>query len=115
MENQLVTAPVVISKTPTISYLGFQATPEGREYRLRVTDGTEPRLFVMLISHQMFADHEARYQDGPDLCFSKLTRDLAVDPRLEPLARVELTARELRDYGTARKPVPPVKRRAAQR
>ena len=108
--------PVVRSKTPTISYLGFRATADGREYALRVTDGVTPRFFVLLITHEAFATREARYQDAPDLCFSKLSRDLEADPNLVPTPRLELTVRELREYGAAReRPSPGPKRREPRR
>lgn len=108
----IIDPPVVRSKTPTISYLGFRATADGREYALRVTDGVTPRFFVLLITHEAFASHEARYQDAPDLCFSKLSRDLEADPDLVPVPRVEVTVRELREYGAAReRPSPGPKRR----
>jgi len=106
----------VRSKTPTISYMGFRSTPEGREYALRVSDGVTPRIFLLMITHQAFADHEARYQDGPDLCFSKLSRDLLADPALVPVARVEVTMQELRDYSTGRdRPASGPKRRQPRR
>jgi hypothetical protein len=100
------------SKTPAIIYLGFQSIPEGREYALRVTDGVSSRLFHLLITHQAFLDHEARFQDGPDLCYGKLARDLDADPELAPsTARVELTVRELREYTTRERPTAVHKRR----
>jgi hypothetical protein len=105
----------VRSKTPTICYLGFRATADGREYALRVTDGLEPRFFVLLITHEAFATHEARYQDAPDLCFSKLLRDLEADPDLVPAPRLELTVRELREYSTARDRRPPGPKRREPR
>jgi hypothetical protein len=107
----VIDPPAVKSKTPTIFYVGFRATADGREYNLRVTDGLAPRLFVLLITHEAFATHEARYQDAPDLCFSKLSRDLEADPDLVPAARLELTVRELREYSTAREKRSPGPRR----
>jgi hypothetical protein len=87
-----------------MSYLGFQTTPEGREYSVRV-GGVAPRLFVLFIAHQTFASGEARFQDAPDLCFVRLRRELAANPELEG-TRLVLTAQELEDYrGEHRTPV----------
>jgi hypothetical protein len=85
-----------------VRYLGFRTTADGREYSLRVTDGLEPRLFVLLITHEVFASREARFQDAPDLCFAKLQRDLVADPGLLPGPRLVLTAQELLEYRDAR-------------
>lgn len=85
-------------RTPTVSYLGFRATEAGREYSLRVTDGLEPRLFVLLIPHEAFASGETRFQDAPALCFATLQGDLVADPDLLPHPRRVLTAKEMLAY-----------------
>lgn len=107
--------PVIRSKNPSICYLGFRSTSAGREYALRVSDGATPRVFLLLITHQAFADHEARYQDGPDLCFSKLSHDIDADPELQPAHCVELSVRELREYSSRDRPSPGPKRRQPRR
>jgi hypothetical protein len=99
-------------RPPAVCYLGFRTTADGREYSLRVSDGLEPRFFVLLIRHQVFAAREARFQDAPDLCFARLQRDLAADPDLIPGPRLVLTAEELREYRNARERRPPVRKRA---
>jgi hypothetical protein len=100
-------------RPPAVCYLGFEATDEGREYTLRVTDDREPRYFVLFIDHAAFAARAARFQDAPDLCFRRLRRELLLDPDLRPGPRLELTAEELLDYRDAReRPVSDRKRRA---
>lgn len=88
-------------KPPAVRYLGFRTTADGREYLLRVTDELEPRLFVLLITHESFAAREARFQDAPDLCYTKLQRDLVADPGLLPGRRLVLTAEEILEYRDA--------------
>jgi hypothetical protein len=83
------------SRPPAVSYLGFRTTNAGREYTLRVTGGSGPRHFVLLITHAMFASVGMRFQDAPGLCFARLQRDLAADPDLHPGPLVELTTEEL--------------------
>lgn len=95
-------------KDPLVYYLGFRTTNSGREYSLRVTGGSGPRLFVVLITHEVFATGQARFQDAPDLCFSRLQRDLAADPNLLPGSTLVLTAQELLTYRHAREKRPPV-------
>lgn len=99
------------TKPPRVRYLGFRTTAEGREYSLRATDELQVRLFVMLITHGDFASREARFQDGPDLCFAKLQRNLAAEPSLLPGSLLVVTARELLAYREAREKSPPVRRR----
>lgn len=89
-------------RPPEVRYVGFSSTADGREYSFRVTDGIEPRQFVLLIGHEIFAAGEARFQDGPDLCYSRLQRDLLADPDLRPGPRLILTAQELLEYREAR-------------
>jgi hypothetical protein len=98
-------------RPPAVRYLGFRTTADGREYLLQVTGRLEPRLFVLLITHQAFASREARFQDAPDLCFAKLQRDLLADPALLPGPRLVLTDQEILEYRQARdRPAPGRKR-----
>ena len=82
----------------SMTYLGFRATPQGREYRVQVQGAEEPRLFVLFIAHSTFASGEARFQDAPDLCYAKLRRELLADPELAPAAPLVVTPQELIDY-----------------
>jgi hypothetical protein len=81
-----------------VRYLGFKTTREGREYSLRATDELQTRLFVVVISHEDFAVRGARFQDGPDLCFTKLEHELAAEPTLAAGSRLVMTPRDLLDY-----------------
>ena len=86
------------SRNVIVRYGGFRATTRGREYTMHVADGLSSREFVLLIPHQAFADREARFQDAPDVCSSKLRRELAADPGLIPNACMAVTAQDLLDY-----------------
>src|SRR4051812_39482026 len=72
------------ARPPAVRYEGFQTTKVGREYSCRVTDPVGLRHFVVLITHQAFAAREVRFQDAPDLCFARLSRELAAQPDLVP-------------------------------
>lgn len=86
------------SRNVIVRYGGFRATARGREYTMHVADGLSSREFVLLITHQAFADREARFQDAPDVCSSKLRRELAADPGLVPGACMAVTTQDLLDY-----------------
>jgi hypothetical protein len=98
-------------RQPAVRYLGFEITAEGREYSLQVTNGLEPRTFVLLVTHEAFASRQARYQDAPDLCYRKMGRELGLDPDLLPGAPLQLTSEELLDYRSARDYVAPGRKR----
>jgi hypothetical protein len=85
-----------------VHYVGFRITDEGREYTLRATN-SGARLFVLLIMHQHFQAGRARYQDGPDLCCSKLTRALMEEAEaIDPASMMVLTTGELAEYRAGR-------------
>ena len=86
------------SRNVIVRYGGFRATARGREYTMHVADGLSSREFVLLITHQSFAAREARFQDAPDVCSSKLRRELAADPGLVPGDCMTVTTQDLADY-----------------
>ncbi len=90
------------SRPPAVQYVGFRTTASGREYTLCATGGLEPRLFVLLIPGDAFVSHTVRFQDGPDLCFRRLQRELTADPDLLPGGGLVLTREELLDYQEGR-------------
>ena len=80
------------SRTPPVQYVDFQTTEQGREYTLRALGAAEPRMFVLVIPNDAFASRAVRFQDGPDLCFRRLQRELTADPDLLPDGSMALTA-----------------------
>ena len=89
-------------RPPAVQYVGFRTTDNGREYTLCASGGLEPRMFVLLIPGDAFVKHAVRFQDGPDLCFRRLQRELTADPDLLPGAGFVLTTEELLDYREGR-------------
>ncbi len=99
-------------RSPSIRYMGFRCTDQGREYTLRVDGEGDPRLFVLVIPHAAFAEKQARFQDAPDVCFAKLQRALAADAHLVPEGALVLTTADLTEYRElAAKRAPERKRR----
>jgi hypothetical protein len=60
-----------------LQYLGFEDTPARREYVLLAQLGHETRQYRVWIDHAAFAKRNALRQDGPDICYQKLRRELA--------------------------------------
>jgi hypothetical protein len=88
-----------------VSYLGFKATPAGREYTVSVRAGIgDHRVFVITIDHAVFARGEARFQDAPDLCYAKLVRELERNPELPAGAALVVTPQELSEYREQHRP-----------
>jgi len=82
----------------SLQYVGFRSTADSREYTLRVRGPEEPRQFTISIPHTAFAAHRARYQDAPDICFHKLTRELAANAELGAGHRLAVSDAELAEY-----------------
>ena len=93
-----------------LEYRGFRNTEVGREYVLlgRLLDGE--REYVVAIEHAAFAARRASFQDGPDICFQKLRRELHGQALL-PLPPLTISEAELIAYRMAHAPV--ATRRAA--
>ena len=90
-----------------IEYVGFQSQDGGREYTLRVRHLTDGVLtFVRVIPDAAFVAGRARYQDGPEICFLSLQREIA-DPECQPAHRSTLGEGELLSYKEAHAPRPP--------
>lgn len=61
-----------------LEYIGFTSRETKREYTMRLQEiATEPRDFVLVISGEAFRTQRARFQDGPDICYRKMLRELA--------------------------------------
>jgi hypothetical protein len=59
-----------------IQYLGFQDVKGRRQYALRAQRGDQARRYTVWIELSAFSDHQALLQNGPDICYQKLLREL---------------------------------------
>jgi hypothetical protein len=97
--------------TTRLEYVGFTVNDSTREYTLRVRqEASEPQAFTLAIPTQAFLDHRVRYQDGPEVCFLKLQRELAACAAGLPPAYLGVTDADLEDYRVAHTPKPPQRR-----
>ena len=95
----------------TLEYLGFRNARVRREYILRVQSGEHTRDYTVWIAHSAFAERQALFQDGPDICYQKLQRALA-ESELPGAACMGVTESDLASYREAhappaRRPPPP--------
>ena len=86
-----------------LEYLGFRNAPGRREYVLRAQSGSKAREYTVWIAHTAFAMRQALLQDGPDICYQKLRRELA-ESELSGVACVGVTESDLADYREAHAP-----------
>ena len=84
----------------SLEYLGFRNARERREFVLRARLGSASCNYTVWIANAAFATQKALLQDGPDICYQKLLRELA-DVELMDGQCVEVTESELREYRTA--------------
>lgn len=93
----------------TIEYHGFRDIGDRREYRLSARLGTQTCEYTVWIANTAFAARQALFQDGPDLCYQKLRRELAATALTDGCS-VQVTESDLLEYRTAH--LPPQRRGA---
>ncbi len=94
-----------------VEYRGFATKGDSREYTLRLKNTAgEFRDFTLAIASEAFVAHRVRYQDGPDICFLKLQRELLAHGEALPPVYLEVTDADLAEYRTAHAPKPPQRR-----
>jgi len=94
-----------------VEYVGFRSSETTREYTLRVKQAagvTDD--FTLAIANEAFISHRVRYQDGPDICFLKLQRELAALDGALPASYLSITDADLEEYRAAHAPKPPQRR-----
>ena len=90
-----------------VEYVGFKAKGPTREYTLLLRRPDDASLtFTLIIPNEAFLSRRVRYQDGPEICFLKLQRDLLACSEGLPAARLTVTDADLESYRTAHAPKP---------
>jgi hypothetical protein len=97
---KLIALPV---RQLSLEYLGFRNGRDRREYILCAKLGTASCEYTVWIPNSAFAAGHALFQDGPDICYQKLRRELA-DVELSEGQSVQVTESELLEYRTAHLP-----------
>jgi len=66
-----------------MEYIGFKSTTHGREYRFHVRfSPQDARDYTVTISSEAFRSRRVSYQDGPNICSSRLKRELTANLEL---------------------------------
>jgi hypothetical protein len=86
-----------------VQYIGFADTLSRREYVLLARVGEETREYTVWIELAAFTKRKALRQDGPDICYQKLKRELAGSPPLAA-SRIGVTEGDLASYRDAHAP-----------
>jgi hypothetical protein len=94
----------------SIEYLGFRSVKDRREYLLCAKLGTESCEYTVWIPNSAFAAGRALFQDGPDICYQRLRRELA-GAELTGGRSFEVTESELVEYRVSH--APPQRRSAS--
>jgi len=84
----------------TVEYVGFRSSAQRREYLLRSHIGPESRDYTIGIAHSAFAARRARFQDGPEICYLRLLRELEAAENAPGVHDFTITDAELVDYVT---------------
>ena len=98
-------APTGVRSRTRIEYLGFRNIDASREYRYAVHSSDGSCEFRLLIALAAFAKAQVLIQDGPDVCYQQLVRDLDGGDNIEPGPRSVADA-DLRAYHDAHHPTP---------
>jgi hypothetical protein len=86
-----------------IQYLGFRDVRDRREYTLCAQRGDQEGRYTVSIELAAFANRQALLQDGPDICFQKLLRELA-DSKLRGACAIAVTPSDLTAYRESHAP-----------
>ena len=87
---------------PTVEYVGFQTVGDSRHYQLRVRSAESSHDYTVSIPNALFAPGFAKFQDGPELAFQRLQREMALDP--EPKGSFTVTTAEFEAFREAHRP-----------
>jgi hypothetical protein len=70
-----------MSRDVLMEYVGFKSTTQGREYAFHVRfTPDDSREYVVTITGGAFTSRRVSYQDGPNVCSSRLKRELTANP-----------------------------------
>ena len=80
-----------------VRYRGFRDVDGRREYLLDARRGDRSRPYTVWIALTAFSVHRARFQDGPDITYKRLVRELA-ESGFEGSDCIEISDAELAAY-----------------
>ena len=91
-----------MSKELLVQFMGFESKDTVREYTFQVReasiDATGPREFTISIDQDAFNAHLVRFQDAPDICSTRLRRELLAYGNHPAESHFHITRAELAEY-----------------
>lgn len=87
-------------KPVTVRYLGFHDVPGRREYMLDAQRGDQTGRYTLWIDRSAFSGRLALLQDGPEICYQKLLRELC-DTEPQGCHGMAVTENDLATYREA--------------
>ena len=88
----------------TVEYVGFQATADCRQYRLRARSAESSRDYTVSIPNALFVAGRAKFQDGPELAYQKLQREMAAQDAAPAQDSFMVTEAEFEAFREAHRP-----------
>ena len=96
---------------PHVEYVGFTTRGPHRVYTLRIRRvAEEPEDFAVLIESAAFLAKRVRYQDGPEVSFLKLQKEMLALPGGTPQRQLSVNDADLAEYKAAHTPKPPTRK-----
>jgi len=88
-----------MSASISMEYMGFTSTTQAREYAFHVRFSAEDsRDYVVAIALAAFTSRRVRYQDGPNVCSSRLKRELTANPDIPTGSSFLIDEKEFEDH-----------------
>ncbi len=82
-----------------MEYMGFTSTTQGREYAFHVRfSPQDSRDYTLTITSEAFSSRRVSYQDGPNVCSSRLKRELTANPDTPTGTSFLIEGKEIDDH-----------------
>jgi hypothetical protein len=88
-----------MSEAVFMEYMGFKSTTQGREYAFHVRfSSQDSRDYTVTIASEAFTTRHVSYQDGPNVCSSRLKRELTANPYVPTGTSFLIDQKEIDDH-----------------
>ena len=88
----------------SVEYVGFKTIGDHRQYALRTRTAEASRDFSVNIPNALFVAGRAKFQDGPELAYQKLQREMATHDNEPAHDTFTVTEAELEAFKEAHRP-----------
>ena len=88
----------------SVEYVGFKTDGDHRQYTLRARTAETSRDFSVNIPNALFVAGRAKFQDGPELAYQKLQREMAAHDNEPSADTFTVTEAEFEAFKEAHRP-----------